>query len=891
MLSVETMPLEHCVTGPAHGLRPERRHRPAGSKGIIVTRAGSSDRPVRRLVAVVACAAGALSLPPCPAAAAPPAPARAVTRFDIPPQPLGAALNQLALQASREILFAPALTAGRQSPGLRGTFSPEAALDRLLTGAGLVYRLEGGSFLVQAAPRTTKATTNRAHPAPSGPPPAIDSIVVTALKRPTLMQETPVSMIVVSGQTLNTLSVVELERAAAQLPGLKLIASAFGRRLVLRGVNGAGEATTGLYYDETPVTGPVGTTSDPGVMAPELLLVDVDQIELLRGPQGTLFGASSLGGTLRVLFKRPDLTGVSGMVSLTGATAAHGETTGGGAAVFNQPLVEGRLGARLVLYDQTTPGTIDNVRLGLKDVDTSHAQGARLSLLWAPDERTSLQVSGAAQASRRDDISAWHESVGPWRTEHAARAPFDGQIRLANATLRSRLGDAAVTASSSWYRWRLTRRSDYSGVLIGERGNAAACGRYFNLGDGACDGGQMAGYTRYVDGLYPAILNQPATVTSWINEVRAASSGDGPFAWTLGLYDERRDDRIDSQVLHVDPASGVPTEPATIIGRRSIENQLRQTAVFGEAVYAPRPGTHLTLGARWFDYRKRDRGEVQIPNVVSGTYLGYQIDATTPEDGWSFKLLVDHKLARDVMAYAQLSQGYRPGGVNVVPGLPDSLAAYRSDRLTNYEIGLKSQWLERRLTANLALYQIDWRDMQYSAQTRNRAFSFLTNIGASRIRGLEAAFEAKSMAGWDADLSLTYTDARLTADQVTNTAIGVGLKGERLPTVPKLAATAAVERRWALPSGAELSTRLDASYAGVAWGAFNASNVNYLKAGGYATFGATLGLSQGDWRADLTVDNLLDRAGKAQAARNTAGPVEIFGIAPRTARLTVERRF
>ncbi|WP_227878876.1 TonB-dependent receptor domain-containing protein [Caulobacter segnis] len=813
----------------------------------------------------------------------------ATYRFDIPAQPLSQALNQLAVRSDREILFSPALTRARVSPPLVGVFTPEEALQRLLAGSGLTVRIEGRSFLVVPAPAPAPAAEARA-PAPmSTSPTALDAVVVTATRRSSLAQQTPISMVVVSGEQLSHLGMVDLEKASPLLPGLKLVSTAFGRRLVLRGVYGAGEATTGLYYDETSMTGPVGTTADPGVMIPELALADVDRIELLRGPQGTLYGSGAMGGALRILFKHPDLDANGATIGASLTSASHGGQAGGVTGTLNAVVVPKVLGVRLTAYDQRQPGVIDNVRLGLSDVDSSKVRGARALVLWAPNDRFSALLSATHQKNHRDDIPAWNDVAGPWRTIHAGRAPFNGHIDLASSTLRWRGDGAEVTAASSWYRWRLTRRSDYSGVLLGERASAAGCMRYFSIAK-ACSEAQAQGYAAYVDSVYPAILNQPATLTARIHEARAASTGDGPLSWTVGVYSEVRRDHIDSQVRHVDPTTGALVEPAVLIGRRDIDNRLRQSALFGEASYAVGSATQLTLGGRRFDYVKRDSGQVQVPNVVSGTWAGYAIDQRTAERGWSLKALASHQLSPDLFAYAQVSQGFRPGGVNVVPGLPDILAGYRSDRLTNYELGLKAQAAARRLTVNIALYQIDWRDMQYAAQTQNRAFSYLTNIGASRIRGLEAEVSARRLAGWDLAASLTLTDARLTADQVTNAAIGLGRAGDRLPTVPRLATSGSAERRWAVGT-LETSLRLDASYAGTARSAFNPDNPDYLKMGGYAVFGITAGVTAKTWSADLSVDNILDRAGRASSARNTAGPIEYFGVSPRTVRLQVERRF
>ena len=868
----------------------QRRYASTRRQGVVIGR----PSPVR-LAACLALVLG-LGLASGRAFAAGPA-----VRFDIAAQPLGAALNQLAVQSNRQILFSPSLTAGRRSGGLHGVYSPEEALTRLLRDAELAYRVDGQSFFIQPAPAAVQPR-GRLEIAAAGPataaaaarplePSDIEGVVVTALKRPTLAQDTPISLTVVSGETLRQLGVVDLEQAAPLLSGLKLMSSAFGRRLTLRGVYGAGEATTGLYYDETPVTGPVGTTADPGVMTPELLFVDVDRLELLRGPQGTLYGAGAMGGALRVLFNKPDPSRFQ--ASATGAFAASGQggSATGAVGVVNAPIVRDRLAVRAVVYDYGEPGSIDNVSLGIKDVDASRIRGLRAGVLWNITDRASLNLSGATQSTRLDDISAWHVEAGPWRTLHDARAAFSGRIDMASGVFRWRSDRVSVTATSSYYRWDLTRRSDYSGILRGEMLRPTGCERYMNLTGVACTADQKAAYVAYVGTVYPALLNQPIALSSWINEVRANSEGGGRFDWTVGLYNEERRDRIDSQVVHADPATGRPVAATDFIGRRDINNFLSQSAVFGEASYHPAPGATLTLGARQFNYRKRDRGSVQVPNVISGTMADYDIDVSKEEEGWSLKALASQQLRRDVLVYVQASQGFRPGGANIVPGLPAALASYRADSLWNYEAGLKSQWLERRLTLNAAVYQIDWSDMQYSAQTANRAFSFQTNIGSTRIRGAEAELVARPAAGWEGGLSATVTDARLTADQLTEVAVGQGRKGDRLPVVPRYTASAYLQHQRYLTADLRGVARLDVAYAGPARSSFNAGVSDYLKIGDYAVFNASLGLRSRAWQADLSVDNLFNRAGRAQAQRNANGPIEVFGPNPRTLRLTLGRYF
>ena len=505
-----------------------------GGRNSLLPRVRGSEACARRGAVLALLCATALTTAPTAAAVAAPRRPDAALRFDIPAQPLSQALNQLALRSDREILFSPALTQGKRSEGLSGVFTAEAALHQLLAGSGLTVQLEGRSFLVvpAARPARTSTTTNAPPPAPPPQQPvAIDSVVVTALKRSSLAGQTPISMTVISGEQLSRAGIVDLDKAAPLLPGLKLISTAFGRRLVLRGVYGAGEATTGLYYDETPMTGPVGTTADPGVMAPELALVDVDRVELLRGPQGTLYGSGAMGGALRILFKRPDLSADSASVGASLSSAAHGGQGGGANAALNLVAIPETLALRLTAYDQRQPGVIDNVRLGLKDVDASRVRGVRLAALWAPGSRLSALVSATHQASRRDDISAWNDTAGPLA---------DGPRRPARPSTGTSIWRLATVV-----KWRGDTVDHYRCLVLvsledwcGDPTIAASCSASGRTSAGcAADvldrwprlatATQMASYSAYVDSVYPAILNQPAELTAQIHEIGPRRSARG----------------------------------------------------------------------------------------------------------------------------------------------------------------------------------------------------------------------------------------------------------------------------------------------------------------------------------------------------------------------------
>ncbi len=817
------------------------------------------------------------------AAVAAPAQAASESRFDIPAGwPLERALTAFSAQSDRDILFSPALVAGLKSRRISGRLGSDAALDRLLKGTGLTWRSFRGRVLIE---RVEAAAAPVQPPAPPETPADLDGLVITALRRPTVDQLTPMSVRAISESELTRAGVATFERATSTTPGLVATATGVGRnRLTLRGVYGSGEATTALYYDDVPVTGASGTTADPGSSFPELVLADVNRIELLRGPQGTLHGASAMGGALKVMFNRPDLNTTSGSLDLEGSTSA-GHMGQAATAVLNQPLVRGVVGMRITAYHRTEPAFIDNSRLGLSAVNDSRTNGVRVGVGAQPIEGLSLNFMLTRQTQELDDTSAWTPMGGSYVTTNYGRLPFEGRVTFAVGSADWRVRGVRLSAMAAAYRWNSHRRSEYSGVLLAERTSETGCRRYFYLSASAsCSFDQMSQWTAYVDSRAPGLLTQPVKMNSEVVELRASSDRDGFIGWTFGLFGESREDSIDSQVVVLDPATGLPIEAAGFTGRRLVDSRFQQRAAYGEIIIGADRDSSLTVGARRFDYKRTTIGRTLIVNVISNTSEG-NFDKSASEKGWSLKVVGSHRLSARIMAYAQASQGFRPGGINTVPGLPEQLAAYRADSLWNYELGLKGAWLDGRLTANGAVYRIDWRDMQYTAASPNGAFSFLANIGQARINGAEADVTFDPRGPWRTGLNLAYSDAVLTEDQESAVAVGLGSAGDRLPVVPRFAAGAWAEYERPLTSRLDLLVRADATHTGRSHSAFASSAADDTRLGGVMLVNLRASVRGEGWNVGAYVENLLDD--DAPSFASTGRQPQVYGPRPRRLGVTV----
>lgn len=801
-------------------------------------------------------------------------PAHAAERrplFVIPPGiPLDRALTAFSAQSDRDILFAPGVVSGLRARGVSGRLDSTQALTELLQGSGLVWRDFQGRFLIERAP-----------PPKGGEAVAdVEGVVVTALRRPTLEQLTPMSMRALSGDELRRAGAATFETAVAMLPGLSLTATGPGRnRLSLRGVYGSGEATTALYYDDVPVTGPSGTTADPGGSFPELLLVDVQQIELLRGPQGTLYGASAMGGAFKVMFNRPDLSTAGATLeaelSVTDGVRGDAQTL-----VINQPLVSDRLGLRLAAYRRADPPFAQNERLGLSRTNASSAEGFRLGVGAQPTPNLQLNLTLAHQDAIEEDTGASALGGPSHVSQNYMRTPFTSEMTLYEGAANWRVAGVRVTGMAAGYRWDSTRQIEYTGVLLAERTSMEGCQRYLGLPlGGRCTPAELGGYSTYVDSRTPGLLNQPINLIARVGELRAQSEAPGFFAWTAGLFHEVREDTIDSQVVVGDPVTGLPLASAGFTGRRIVDSRLRQRAAYGEITLGADRDSSLILGARRFEYDKRTEGRALVVNVISNTSEANFL-TTTQQSGWSLKFVGSHRFSPAVMGYAQAAQGFRPGGINTVPGLPPDLAAYDADSLWNYEVGLKSVWLDNRLVFNATAYRIDWRDMQYSANSTNGAFAFITNLGQARVYGLEADTVYAASPAWKGGLNLSLTDAVLTKDQATNGAIGLGTAGDRIPVIPRVSAGGWLEYRHELSGDLEFLTRADASYVGVSHSAFDddaaAANV---KLGDFLLLNARAALRAQSWTLVAFIDNILD-ADRPTFASSARQP-QVFAPRPR----------
>ena len=630
-----------------------------------------------------------------------------------------------------------------------------------------------------------------------------DDIIVTALKRATSIQQTPLAISAVNAETLARQNITDSAALSRVSPGLQVNESANGgTRVIIRNLYATGEALVGIYYDEVPLSGTGGVSNDAGGTQPSLRMFDVERAEVLRGPQGTLYGASSMGGTMRIIFNKPKLDVYEGAVDgQLNTSAESGGSLGRQVnAMVNVPVIDGVLGVRAVGFFDRSAGFIDNSLLGRDNFNSNRGYGGRLTVRFEPTSDITLDLMAVYQdreGSRSDWNYTEYQLTGKkYNQPLLLRQPQHDRMKLFSGTLNWDLDFATLTATASYSDRFLKYIFDYTpyfarfqsvnhtrGLVPEYAGDPTKIPGYKTfVGDcnsgivvgTSCDG---AGYQKLVNGYGNSTTFQPQSNKTSTQEIRLADD-QYDIKWTVGLYHSYRKNFTQSILSPADPFTGIqyypngyPAGNVYTVGvdnvglDRLIDDRLEQFAAFADITWDITDKLSVNGGIRYFKYKKKTTSTVIIPSYIAGNSIQPPLTSHGDEKGTLLKFSANYQFNPDVMFYATATQGYRPGGVNQTLGLPSYAAIYSADKVWNYEAGVKSSWLDRMLVLNVNGFRMDWTNMQVSA-SYNNAFGFITNSSSpARIQGIEfdtALFPADRLS---LRLSGSYIDAKLKGDQ------------------------------------------------------------------------------------------------------------------------------
>jgi iron complex outermembrane receptor protein len=692
----------------------------------------------------------------------------------------------------------------------------------------------------------------------------LPEITITATKRVSTVQETSASITAVSQQDIVDRGIVDFNSLAQSVPGISMRTSGPGQtEFEMRGLNSAGGNTSqvGFYLDETPLSSPASAQLGKEEIDPTLY--DLNRVEVLRGPQGTLYGSSSMGGTVKLVPNAPQL----------GAFAASGEnvisdTTSGGSinheinGMVNLPIGDAAavriVGTdnsasgwikRLVIQDGAVAvdgGTFPNVtrpanfytaplQEQIDGANSTTIDSVRMSLLWKPTDNlsiTPMMMWQLTQQAAPDAVDVNGNPTHPtvpstnahWEI-YDSPEPQRDRFTLASLKLEYQFeGFSLTSATADWNRDTVVSQDSTE-----ENASAIGIPVYDAPGGIGPSGPAPNG---------PAVTEKDYT-RQISEELRLTSTGTGPFQWILGyfyqdLYSEWDEWAIAPQAGPIlgGPNLYVDYQPQVIL----------QNSEFGEASWQFTPDFKATVGVRHYRYSLNQTNEeygVFTVYADQGNATPYNTAASQGASGTNPKVDLSYNINKDILVYATAAKGFRLGGVNqpipvgysnaVVTGnecglqlkvldiplikcnhnlLLQAPATFSSDSVWNYEIGEKSSFLDRRLIANVSAYYERWINPQLA--TNLAGFGISANGANARVVGLEAEFQALLSREWDAGLNFGYTDSKFTE----NSAITGFPSGYAVPDIPKVTGSATLRWKQPLTDNITLNGSLEGDYVG-----------------------------------------------------------------------------
>lgn len=622
----------------------------------------------------------------------------------------------------------------------------------------------------------------------------LETILVTATKREQTLQEVPIAVSTFSAAELQVRNIQGFDDFIAAIPGVQYnyAGNPFSRAISIRGVadpSGGGlvQAPIAQYLDETPLT------LSQGSFNLDYTAYNVDQISIIKGPHSTLYGAASLGGTIKVETRKPSLDQVRVGGKFIISDTKSGEVGYSIAASVSGPLVDGKLGAEVTGYHRKDGGFIDDPSRGTNDINSAETTGARLALRFKPTDPLTIDATVYYQDYMLDSIEQFAPTTAGDLNSRPLLfdQPADDEIVLGSLVIKYDFGSAELVSASSYF--------DREGSVIQDFTTS-----FFNFGTPG----------EVID------TSVDAFAKVFSQEIRLLSTGDGPLQWLVGgFYSNESYDEI----------AGFNNSNFGALFDGPLLYDYRTLAGFGEVSYEPIDGLTLTVGGRITNYKSDVDFELSglfAPPAPLNTLVRTDKDTDfSPRGAINYEIPVGS-------VYAQVAKGFRLGQANVpiaTTAVDNVPAFFGSDSLWNYEIGTKTNWFDNRLSVNVAIYYIDWSDIQQNIAA-STGLTFIDNLGSAEIYGLELESRALLTDNTQFSLGIAFNNAEL-GDDVP----GVAMAGQDIPGVPKWQITSSLQHDFQV-AGNDAYARVDYLYYGefdndfVQGGAMNFVNGGYHKA-------------------------------------------------------------
>ena len=693
----------------------------------------------------------------------------------------------------------------------------------------------------------------------------VEQIVVTANKRREYQRNVANSVTAISGKDLARRQEVNLQDIASQVPGLSLeVDDKTAVRIVLRGLNtGSIGATVASVIDDVPVNA-TGAQSNAATNSPNFDTYDLQRIEVLRGPQSSLYGATAEGGLIKYVTNPPDPTAYSGSLEAGLAGDTDGGIGGNLKGFANFPLLDGRAALRVSAWNEWTPGYIDNPQLGKTETNSAQQYGWRTSLLVNLVPELSVRLTAERQSlfsNNADEVQVRGAALTPGAPPANQFDIIHGLVNNAGLPGSSQNESAVYYANVNYdFGWaNLTSLTSFSYNDFKSRFDVSNT----NLAAGL----SFASYLQQVAYGIPIFLGerQNSNGDKFNQEVRLTSDPGSSvfgreFEWLGGAYYTHEDTSF-LQGFDARNAAQTNTVLSPAAGAIALQGALSEWAIFGQVDYHILPSVDLALGGRFSGNAQHSQtaysqGLLTGPNAINPEITSNDHDALyTMAPRW--------RLNDNTMLYGRIATGYRPGGPNLpIPGVTGLPTSYTPDRTVNYEIGLRQDLFNHTVTADVTGFYIDWKSVQVASivNTPTGQYTVNGNAGSATSKGVEWSFSWVPLPGLKLNAVGDYADARLTKD-----ALGLGaISGDFLPYVPDVSSSVNVEYSWAAFADYTAFVSGTWSYTGERYTGFTPSimvNVSHALLPSYNTGALRAGLENARYSVEAFINNISDERG------------------------------
>lgn len=856
-----------------------------------------------------------------------PVSAQAVTnhyQLNIPRQPLDAALKDLATQTGVQIArFSDIPHGGAPVVGpVSGDMSVDQAITSLLASTGLTYKKVNDRTIAVvtpgagsvAWPTTGRGSTASQHSATSSEgggsgegadgkrafwnsflvaqadqggssnsppgekqaakqePVQLQEVIVTAQKRNERLQDVPVPVAVVDTESLADRNLTRLEDFSTTVPALSV--GTTGNTiayLAIRGVTTGGaltNPTVGVTLDDIPF-GPSSGLAFAGTSVPDIDPSELKNIEVLRGPQGTLYGAASIGGLIKYVTNDPTVDNVYGRLQGDLNSVHSGDSLGWGIrGAVNVPVGD-TFAVRLSGMTRQDPGYVDDPVTHLDGVNRTDDSGGRIAGLWKPADSLTIKLSALINnltANGNSDVNIDPTSGNLKQSVFYGTGGYTQILRLYSAVVNAKLGDVDFTSVTGYQTYHVKHYSDYTPFY------SPYAEQFFGV-SGAPD----------IDNINTKKFSQ---------EFRFSSSIGGRADWLLGGFYTHEDNMTDQAVYSGDPSNGALVG---LLGDFYYPTTYSEAAVFADLTIHFSKRFNLQIGGR--EGRNRQRYDETDTGPLPQLFYGSPSPVTTiptihTEDS-SFTYLVTPQftISNDLMAYARVASGYRPGGPNPYSSLFGFPQSFKSDKTVNYEIGTKGSALNNALSFDASIYYITWRDIQVTVLDPVTFYTYLTNASSAKSEGVELSGMARPLSGLTVSAWVAWNEAVLASDLPSSQGSEVGLSGDQLPFSSRWSGNLSAEQAFPLGNGLSGFVGVQGIFVGERVGQFAGTfSATRPVFPAYTRLDCQVGLRRNDWSVTAFVNNVTDRRGVVNIFQVTTEPFYTF-IQPRTVGLTFRRNF